>query len=113
MAALMHRVMEFAPEIASGLDNEPGIPGVVDAPEPPPEEPREPEVIVRIGRVAGISSQLRVRSGPGSDFEVLGQLHEGDTVEILEELEGWYIIRYPEGSGAFGYVSAEYIALDE
>lgn len=121
MAALMCRIMEFEPDLAVNLDREPGIPGVVDAPEPPPppeepeepEEPGEPEITVRIGWVTGISSRLRVRSGPGADFEVLGQLHEGDMVEIMEELEGWYVIRYPAESETFGYVSAEYITLED
>lgn len=118
MAALMHRVMEFAPEIASGLDNEPGVPGVADAPEPPPppEEPQEPEepgIVVRSGKVVGVTSTLNVRSGPGPEHEVLGRLSNGEAVEVLEETEGWYIIRYPADSESLGYVSAEYIALDE
>lgn len=114
MAMLLYRVMEFAPDLGAALDHEPGIPGAVDAPEPeppkPPEKPEEPEVpVVHTGRVIGISSYLRVRSGPGPEHEVIGQLLEGDTVEILEEIEGWYMIRYPVDGDSRGYVSAEYV----
>lgn len=108
MAMLLYRVMEFAPDLGTALDHEPGIPGAVDAPEPPPL-PEKPAA-VRTGRVTGISSYLRVRSGPGPEHSVLGQLLEGETVEILGEAEGWYMIRYPKDSDSCGYVSVEYIS---
>ena len=113
MATLMCRVVEYAPDtLLANVDNEPGIPGAVDAPEPEPELPVEPEPAARIGYVAGISTFLKVRTGPGSDFDVVGKLLEGDTVEVVEELEGWYIIRFSSGAGNLGYVSADYITFD-
>lgn len=122
MAMLMWRVMEFAPEQLPCGDGEEGIPGVADAPEPEPipepepeptpepepePEPQEPQ----IGQVTGISSFLRVRAGAGSEYEVIGQLSADATVEIVEELEEWYLIRYPSVEGGIGYVSKAYISL--
>lgn len=120
MATLMCRVMRFAPEQLPCGDGEDGIPGVADAPEPEPIPEPEPEPIPepepsepRIGQVTGISTFLRVRAGAGSDYEVVGQLSADATVEIVEELEEWYVIRYTSAEAGVGYVSKAYITLAE
>ena len=57
------------------------------------------------GRV--VTGSLNVRSGPGTGYGKCGKVYAGKTVEILEQLDGWY--RIPEG-----YVSADYIrVMDE
>ncbi len=53
---------------------------------------------------------LNIRSGPGTDNDVMGQLHEGDEVDITGEEDGWYRIEYDE---EVGYVSAKYIEITE
>lgn len=39
---------------------------------------------------------LNVRGGPGTSFWVIGQLKKGTAVEIVDEVNGWYQIRYTE-----------------
>ncbi len=49
---------------------------------------------------------LNVRTGAGTNFEILGTLSRGAEVEILDVLPGWYKIEYLGGEA---YVSAAYI----
>ncbi len=53
-----------------------------------------------------VTSNLRVRDGAGTSFNVLGAINPGSSVSIYALENGWYKIAF--GSG-FGYVSAEYI----
>lgn len=53
-----------------------------------------------------VASALNVRSGPGTNYRVQGQLSKGFVVEILEEKNGWYRIRYGTTTA---YVSKDYI----
>ena len=53
-----------------------------------------------------IASALNVRSGPGTNYNILGKLYSGELVEILGSTGGWYKISY---NGGTGYVSAEYV----
>ena len=53
-----------------------------------------------------IASALNVRSGPGTNYNILGKLYSGELVEILGSANGWYKISY---NGGAGYVSAEYV----
>ena len=55
------------------------------------------------------ASVLNVRSEPSTAVERLGTLKKGDEVEILETLDGWYLVT---AGDLTGYVSAEYISLD-
>ena len=94
MAALMQKLMTFAPPVT-------------------PPKP-EPEPQIRTGTVFDADDGLRIRSGPGTGYEVLGALHTGDRVEILESLDGWYHILYRSQNVRTieGYVSADYVRLD-
>lgn len=53
-----------------------------------------------------VSSNLRVRSGAGTSYSVLGAVDPGTTVTIYEEINGWYKIAFENG---YGYVSKDYI----
>ncbi len=53
-----------------------------------------------------LASALNVRSGPGTNYNILGKLYSGDLVEIVGSTNGWYKIDY---NGGTGYVSAGYI----
>ena len=55
------------------------------------------------------ASVLNVRSEPSTAGERLGTLKKGNEVEILETLDGWYLVT---AGDLTGYVSAEYISLD-
>ena len=52
------------------------------------------------------TDQLRVRSGPGTSFRIIGYLNKGQAVSVLDDNENWLKI-----SGAFGegWVAREYI----
>ena len=53
-----------------------------------------------------VTSNLRVRDGAGTGYNVLGAISPGSSVSIYALVNGWYKIAY--GSG-YGYVSADYI----
>ena len=56
------------------------------------------------GTVTG--NGVRVRSGPGTGYNVMGYMNSGNTVTILGEESGWYKITY---NGQTGYISADYV----
>ena len=63
------------------------------------------------GEVYGTGSDgLNVRSGPGSNYSVIDSLWDGDTVTIVETIDGWYKISYSSKSG---YVSSKFIKINE
>jgi N-acetylmuramoyl-L-alanine amidase len=55
------------------------------------------------------TSQLRVRSGPGTSFRIIGYLSKGQAVTILEENETWVKISASFGEG---WVARQYISLN-
>lgn len=61
------------------------------------------------GVIVGAASGLRVRSGPGTTYEVLASLRNGDQVTIVESAgNGWYKITY--GGSSTGYIMGQYIS---
>lgn len=54
------------------------------------------------------TGQLRVRSGPGTSFQVVGSLSKGQEVTILSQNENWYKISSSFGEG---WVSKAYISI--
>jgi uncharacterized protein YgiM (DUF1202 family) len=63
------------------------------------------------GAIALVDARsVNVRSGPGTDFDVLSRLTRGEAVTVIGDAgNGWSLIRM-EGDGLEGYVSAEYLA---
>jgi len=57
------------------------------------------------------SKKLNVRSGPGENYSVVGELQKGDAVKTVHEKEGWMQIEAPTNS--FGYVAAHLLAHKE
>ena len=58
---------------------------------------------------------LRVRSGPGTSYEVLGSLANGNSIQVIAAAEGgWYQISYSGAGGATmcGYVLGDYISTN-
>jgi N-acetylmuramoyl-L-alanine amidase len=51
---------------------------------------------------------LRVRTGPGTDHSIIGMVTNGQKVQVLEEVQGWYKIVY---NNQEAYVSKDYIAF--
>lgn len=57
------------------------------------------------------SKKLNVRSGPGENYSVVGELQKGDAVKTVHEKSGWMQIEAPTNS--FGYVAAHLLAHKE
>ncbi|MGX6442872.1 SH3 domain-containing protein [Neobacillus sp. K501] len=55
------------------------------------------------------TDQLRVRSGPGTSFRIIGYLNKGQAVMILEENETWLKISASFGEG---WVARQYISFN-
>lgn len=56
------------------------------------------------------ADSMRVRSGAGLSYEVIGGITGGEKVEILGKNGDWYEIRFGEGSG---YVSGQYLTFTQ
>lgn len=57
------------------------------------------------------SDQLNIRSGPGTNFDVVGQANTGDTFTIISEQDDWVQIQLE--STATGWVINDYITIDK
>lgn len=77
---------------------------LVDLPAPPPA-PTTPT-----GRVIG-TQVLNIRSGPGTNYPVIGQASNGDEGEIVGRSENndWWAISIPSLPGGIGWVSADFV----
>lgn len=66
------------------------------------------------GTVIDAENGLNVRSGPGTEYAVVGGLANGSQVVVLKAEGGWCNILYLNRSGqaAIGYVSGTYIRLN-
>ena len=53
------------------------------------------------------TSVLNVRSGAGTSYTVIAKAYEGEKVELLESLNGWYKIKL--SNGTIGWSSSDYI----
>lgn len=56
------------------------------------------------GKITG--TEVRMRSGPGTDYKILGAFEKGESVEILEDGNGWFKVK--RKSGETGWVSADF-----
>ena len=61
------------------------------------------------GEVINVQSFLNVRKGPGTDYDSIGQLHQGDKVSIVAKNGEWYKISSPIA----GYVHSDFINIIE
>ncbi|MDO4619186.1 MAG: SH3 domain-containing protein [Lachnospiraceae bacterium] len=59
-------------------------------------------------RTGVIKSAVSLRSGPGFDYEVIGQLSGGTTVTAIENVKGWWHVYTDIGEG---YVGQSYITV--
>ena len=71
-------------------------------PEPEPEKKNKKCRVTSKGN-------LRVRSGPGTNYGVVGSVSSGTVLEVWGEEEGWIHIRMEDGKD--GYVSGEYVEM--
>lgn len=69
----------------------------------------------RTGTIVGADSGLRVRSGPGTNYEVVASLLNGNTVTVVADAGGgWYQISFSGSGGSTmtGYIMGEYISTN-
>jgi TolB protein len=59
-----------------------------------------------------LAARLNVRSEPGLQGVVLGQLRQGDRVDVQGRQDGWLQIAYPEAPGGLAWISQAYVAVD-
>ncbi len=55
-----------------------------------------------------VATRLNVRAGPGTEYDIVGALIQGEQVRVLEESNGWKLVR-PDSDGLEGWVSAEFL----
>ncbi|WP_297635735.1 SH3 domain-containing protein [uncultured Clostridium sp.] len=58
------------------------------------------------GTVINIQTNLRFRSGPSTNNEVLGYFINGQAINVIGQTNGWYQVNY---DGQIGYVDGQYI----
>ena len=77
---------------------------VVDLPAP------EPEAKTPTGTVSG-ANVLNIRSGPGTNFPVVGAARQGDTGTIVGQSQDgrWWVVEAPSLPGGVGWVSADFV----
>ena len=56
-------------------------------------------VVVRLNQAAGSGTILNVRSGPGSEYDVIAQIPDGSVVTRYRQENGWSFINYGSGYG--------------
>ncbi len=52
------------------------------------------------------TDNVNVRSGPGTDYEVIGQVHQNTKITIIDELGDWYKVK---ASNVEGWVTKEFV----
>lgn len=95
-------------------------PPVVVTPTPDPNATPSPSqsagglTIGAKGKIVGASGGLRVRSGPGTNYQVQASLVNGNEVTIVADAgNGWYQISYIGANGreTTGYIMGTYISV--
>ena len=64
----------------------------------------------RTGTVSTQGSNLNVRTGPSTGYNIITQLMNGTDVKVLGEKDGWYQIEIP---ARYGYVCGEYLRVND
>ena len=117
--SMMLAVLLIFPLASCGGDDDtdpsPSTPASTEPSHEPSIEPTPAPVYVTeyIGTVYNVSSFLRVRSGPGTGYDVIGEALAGDKFTVLEQnVDGgvWHKISY---GGIEGFVHGDYLTIDE
>ena len=60
-------------------------------------------------KVVTKSSNLNIRKGPGTQFEIVGKAAHNSTVQLIKKMyNGWYYIK--SVNGIYGFCSTDYLA---
>ncbi|MBQ8094027.1 MAG: SH3 domain-containing protein [Clostridia bacterium] len=57
-------------------------------------------------------NNVRVRSGPGTDYDILSHLNRGDKIDVISTSGGWALMTLWSGSDN-GYISTKYISRNK
>lgn len=65
----------------------------------------------RVDFISGIvtAAELNVRKGPSSKYMIIGTLKKNQWVNVLAEIDGWYVI-FDTSTGIVGCVSGKYLS---
>lgn len=58
------------------------------------------------GQVVVTAAALNIRSGPGLDHAVTGNLRKGDVLSVIDSVPDWFYVREP--NGRYGWVMDQY-----
>lgn len=70
---------------------------------------KEPVDTIKHGKVLTKETDLNVRKGPGTEYEIAGTINKDSSVEIVEIIGSWYKIKF---QNSYGYVSNEFIQIE-
>lgn len=96
---------DTAPDGRDFGDFVPGIPGVVSTPMQPPAAPASAVRPMRVNARSG----LRLRSGPGTDFDILRLLPLGTSVFSLKSVGAWTLVDLQGDGVADGFVGSGFL----
>ena len=48
----------------------------------------------KTGKVVNVRSYLHLRTGPGTDYSIIGHLLNGTEIEMIGETNSWYAVSY-------------------
>lgn len=77
--------------------------------------PSNSVTVGRPGVIVGADSGLRVRSGPGTTYDIVASLLNGNSITVLSDAGGgWYQISFTGSGGAAmtGYIMGDYISTN-
>jgi uncharacterized protein YgiM (DUF1202 family) len=95
-----------APTVATIVDTPTSPPPSPDTPTPVPS-PTEPAAAIGAEPTITMLTGLNVRSGPSTNYPVIGRLAQGETARITgrDELATWWQIEFNSAQGNRGWVS--------
>lgn len=106
---LKNKQDEFATAIAKGICKYLGVTYVDDNQTPPDEGFVNGDYSGRKARVT--ADVLNVRWDRGTEYDVIGQVKNGDIINLQYCLNGWISIEGFNGNKGLGYVSTTYLEL--
>ena len=106
---LKNKQDEFATAIAKGICKYLGVTYVDDNQTPPGEGFANGDYSGRKARVT--ADILNVRWDRGTEYDVIGQVKNGDIVNLQYCLNGWVSIEGFNGNKGLGYVNTKYLEL--
>ena len=64
------------------------------------------DVEMNKGKAKG--DNVNLRAGAGTNYTILGQVNEPDTVEVVDKIDDWYMVKPPQSAAA--WVNADFVA---